>query len=287
MLSLAIHCPIIFLDGVTLHSAFDLKFGDAHVGLAPKKLAEFREHLQDLKVIIIDEMSLVKSDVLYQIHRRLMEIFQSEDLFANKTIMLVGDLLQLPPVKGKCIFQTPNDHKFATLCQEADLWKQFEVFELCHNHRQGEGNTWASILNEIREGIVSEETISLLESRWVADDHDEYTTCHVFYTNADVSDHNTKMLNSLDSELFEFAAVQSLPRGYISYIQSHGTIDGTQFMKTLSLKVNARVVLIWNVNTPDGMVNGAMGTVSVLKQGMRLERRRGFQLQGLRCCNFL
>ena len=152
-----------------MHSAFDLKFGDAHVGLGPKKLAEFREHLQDLKVIIIDEMSLVKSDVLYQIHRRLMEIFQSEDLFANKTIMLVGDLLQLPPVKGKCIFQTPNDHKFETLCQEADLWKQFEVFELCHNHRQGEGNTWASILNEIREGIVSEETVRLLERRWVAD----------------------------------------------------------------------------------------------------------------------
>ena len=37
--------------------------------------------------------------------------------------------------------------------------------------------------------------------------------------------------------------------------------ESTQFMKTLSLKVNARVVLVFNVNTPDGLVNGAMGTI--------------------------
>ena len=63
------------LGGITLNSAFDLKFGNKHLPLSDKKLAEFRNALADLKLIIIDEISLVKSDMLYQIHRRLCEIF--------------------------------------------------------------------------------------------------------------------------------------------------------------------------------------------------------------------
>ena len=73
-------------------------------------------------IIIIDEMSFVKSDILYQINRRLMEIFISDDLFANKTVILVGNLMQLPPVRGQYIFQTPKDLKFAALSKEAEIW---------------------------------------------------------------------------------------------------------------------------------------------------------------------
>ena len=86
----------LFLDGMTLHAAFDLNFnGNQHEGLGDKKLAEYRSSLQHLRLIIIDEMSMVDSDKLYKIHRRLCEIFQSDDLFANIGIILVGDLLQV------------------------------------------------------------------------------------------------------------------------------------------------------------------------------------------------
>ena len=175
--------------------------------------------------------------------------------------MLVGDLLQLPPVQGRYIFEMPNNHKFATLCQQENLWGKFEVYELCHNHRQGEGNTWASILNEIREGIVTEETVNLLESRVVEDDHDEYSTCHVFYKNDHVAGHNNKMMDYLDTEQVQVQAIESGPPGFISTTTDWGTIGETQFMKILTLKVGARVMLVWNVNTPDSLVNGAMGKV--------------------------
>ena len=82
-------------------------------------------------------MSLIKADMLYQVHRRLVEIFQSEDLFANKTVILVGDLLQLKPVQGSYIFEIPHDDHFASYYQARQIWKQFQVFELTHNHRQG------------------------------------------------------------------------------------------------------------------------------------------------------
>ena len=69
--------------------------------------------MQNLELIIVDEMSMVTSDFLYKMHYRLAEIFQSDDLFANKSVLLVGDLLQLPPVRNgsRYIFETPSSKK--------------------------------------------------------------------------------------------------------------------------------------------------------------------------------
>ena len=83
---------------MTLHAAFDFNFnGRIHEALSDKKLAKFRAELADLKLIIVDEMSMVDSDKLYKIHRRLCEVLQFEmtELFANVGIVLVGDLLQV------------------------------------------------------------------------------------------------------------------------------------------------------------------------------------------------
>ena len=81
---------------MTIHGAFDLNFTtNQHEGLSDKKLAEYRSKMQHLRLIIIDEMSMVDSDKLYKIHKRLCEIFQSDDLFANIGIIWVGDLLQV------------------------------------------------------------------------------------------------------------------------------------------------------------------------------------------------
>ena len=83
---------------MTLHAAFDFNFiGRIHEGLSDKKLAQYRTNLADLKLVIVDEMSMVDSDKLYKIHRRLCEVLQYDitELFANVGIVLVGDLLQV------------------------------------------------------------------------------------------------------------------------------------------------------------------------------------------------
>ena len=41
----------------------------------------------------------------------------------------------------------------------------------------------------------------------------------------------------------------------------HGTIENTNFLQELNLKVGSRIMIIYNVNIPDGLVNGQMGTV--------------------------
>ena len=93
-----LRCMYEISDGMTLHSAFDFNFNGAqHESLSDKKLAEFRTNLVDLKLIIVDEMSMVDSNKLYKIHMRLCEVLQYDvaELFANVGIVLVGDLLQV------------------------------------------------------------------------------------------------------------------------------------------------------------------------------------------------
>ena len=83
-------------DGMTLHQAFGFEYGATkHSPWSEKKLAKFRHRLSNLKLIIIDEMSLMDSDKLYKLEYRLRQVFQSDDLFANIALILIGDLLQV------------------------------------------------------------------------------------------------------------------------------------------------------------------------------------------------
>ena len=101
-----------FTGGITLHSAFDFKFDNSHLSLSDEKLAQFRFYLSELKLIIIDEISLIPSDMLYQVHLRLCEIFQNKAPFANKGVITVGDLLQViyktDITKFKYTYNVPN-----------------------------------------------------------------------------------------------------------------------------------------------------------------------------------
>ena len=104
---------ILFPGGATIFGAFDFKFGIDITASGDKKLAELRENLSELKLIIIDEMSLVSSDMLYKIDAKLKEVFhlKKELPFAGVGIVLVGDLLQIPPVKAQYIFLPPKNER--------------------------------------------------------------------------------------------------------------------------------------------------------------------------------
>ena len=98
-----------FLGGQTICGAFAFRYGDDASTYSPKKLNELRENLSELKLIIIDEVSLISSDMLYKLNAKLKEIFYERKKipFGGIGIILVGDLLQIPPVTGGYIFTQP------------------------------------------------------------------------------------------------------------------------------------------------------------------------------------
>ena len=269
----------LFSGGTTLHSSFKLgRFGKHNVtykGLTDKPLAALREHLSELKLIIVDEISLVSADTIYTIHMRLKEVFNTlvTDRFANLNVILVGDLLQLPPVLGTFCFNTPKNLKFQANKDTLDLWNSFEPMILKHNHRQGDEKEWAEALNEFRIGVVSEKGKALLKERQTTQEFLEEDTMHIFYLNRDVKDLNEKMLNSIQSKLYTIEAVQVYPQGCKPKTDpKKGTIGTTQFLEKLQIKVGARVTMIHNVNTIDDLCNGTYGEVIAIEaQGDKVQ----------------
>ena len=246
-----------------MQSGLGLKFGTEYLPLSSKRREEYRSLFEELEVIIIDEFSMVSADALYDIHKRLQEIFVSEDLFAGKAILLVGDLLQLPPVKGTPIYSKPYSKKSQALwSSDENLWHSFEVVTLTVSHRQAIGE-WLDCLNRLRKGEMNSKDVELLEGRRLQHfpELNQKDATHAYYTNDEVDLYNQKMMDSMDGDYQTITAECSFPRLYKPYINPNGLIDTTPFRMKLSLKNKVRVMLTFNVSITDGLINGAVGTI--------------------------
>ena len=96
------------IRGQTLHSTFGFSFGNEYYSLSDKQRDEKRTNLKNLKFVIIDEISMVKADLLYQLDMRLREIKQRPDkIFGGVAIYTFGDMLQLRPCQARYIFEEP------------------------------------------------------------------------------------------------------------------------------------------------------------------------------------
>ena len=77
-------------------------------------------------MIIIDEISMVKSDMLYQLDLRLQEITQKYNSFGGISIFVFGDLMQLKPVMGNYIFEDPRHDDYIQSLLANPRWKMFQ-----------------------------------------------------------------------------------------------------------------------------------------------------------------
>ena len=118
------------INGQTLHSAFSLPFGNLsnYQSLNADALYKMRTAFKDLKVLFIDEISMVGPNQLLYIHRRLVDLTGCKEPFGGISILVSGDHYQLSPVKQKAVFKQPKD-KLANLT--GSLWiNLFKLFEM-------------------------------------------------------------------------------------------------------------------------------------------------------------
>ena len=94
------------IGGITIHSGLRIKPGIKLLGLNDKSKVALRNKLSEVKFVIIDELSMVSSNLWIDINSRLEEIFMiiPEEAFAGLSVMTVGDFLQLPPVLENLYF---------------------------------------------------------------------------------------------------------------------------------------------------------------------------------------
>ena len=147
------------IKGQTLHNAFSFKFGNEFTSLSDKSRDERRKLLENLKVIIIDEYSMLPSDMIYLIDLRLKEITQRKTVpFGGVAVFLFGDILQLKPVKARYAFEEPKCESYWLSHAADSLWEKFDVVMLNTNHRQGEDRKYADVLLPRRKKIKKSRT---------------------------------------------------------------------------------------------------------------------------------
>ena len=81
-------------------------------------------------MVIIDEISMVKSDMLYQLDLRLQEITQKYVPFGGVSIFVFGDLMQLKPVQGNYIFEKPRHEDYQQSHLANPRWDMFNCFKI-------------------------------------------------------------------------------------------------------------------------------------------------------------
>lgn len=234
----------------TIHSFFGIHPGitieeakDGEYWMNQKKWAILRH----ADVIVIDEISMVRADLLDVIHEILCQVFDDTDPFWWKQMIFVWDLYQLPPIVRSTeqayfseIYGSP--YFFAPECYEGLSPK---TIELQHIYRQDE-KQFTQVLNKIRIWLQSDDDIALLNTRVWAAISDQAIT--LVTTNADADCINQQRLQALDSDkCFADARVE-------------GSVPKSMYMNELALtfKVWAQVMMLVNWS---GYANGSIGTI--------------------------
>ena len=246
------------INGLTIHSGLLIIpiHASSFKNLSTDNLNTLRSKLENLKVVIIDEISMVGATLFHQIHRRLEEIIGTnsfDSLFGNMTLIAVGDLYQLPPVGGNFIFDLPRD-PYALLHEP--LWNTFSLAELTTVMRQKEDKHFVDILNRVRTGSCTVSDIQILKSRQVKKgDASLLEKLHVFPKNDDVSEHNIMKLSHLETKKYSIHAIDSKKdrnTGQLEAIMPQKRSDTSGLTNVLDIAVGARVMLTYNINTSDG-----------------------------------
>ena len=134
--------------------------------------------------------------------------------FAGKSVLVCGDLCQLPPVRAVPVYNNRRLLNCSPLQFAAiDLWRMFKIVELSEIMKQQGHNEMIDMLNKIRVGTIDTSVDNLLQSRFIDINNSSYpvNATHIFAENAPANDHNEIMLNRFTNPRTTIHAIDELP----------------------------------------------------------------------------
>lgn len=249
----------VHAGGATIHSFFQIPLGAylPDTGGFNKEINEYKsEIIKNIDLLIIDEVSMVRADMLDAIDCRLRQIRGNEEPFGGVQLLLIGDLFQLPPVAvGKELELLKKCYKSMFFFESKALAKTpYVAIEVDKVFRQ-ENDIFKDILNSVREEKISEEQLELLNMRYIPDfksEPGEYYLRLVTH-NKQVDEINSKEMALLVGEEYTY---QSEIKGYFPE-SSYPT------PASLTLKVGAHVMFTKS-NKDKGYHKGTLGIITHL-----------------------
>lgn len=243
----------INVGGQTIHSLFQLphSFIDKNSLHLDPRISTL---LKELDTIVIDEISMVRCDVMEGIDILLRKARSSAEPFGGVQMVLFGDLYQLPPV-----VESRELHAYFSVTNggfyffNADVWAEtkLEMYELDTIFRQKDDD-FKEILNAIRKGEVDNDLLRTLNYR-VDLDFPNDGTIILTPTNNSVHYINQQQLQRIHHKVFEYQAT------------IEGKMESGAFPtdEILTLKKGAQVMMIKN-DKDKRWVNGSLGLVENL-----------------------
>lgn len=242
------------IAGVTLHSAFGFRnlIEENEIRLTTNQ----RELFKNLDTLIIDEISMVRVDILQQVDKILRIANKNTKPFGGKQVILFGDLFQLPPIADKETTQYLTNKYGNVFFFNSYAFKngKFLFKELNEIHRQTD-KQFIEILNNIREGKISEEEINILNTHYT--DKVPRRVIQIVPKKNISNEINTNNLAIINSKEYTYNAQITQGKEYVKESDYQCDFE-------LKLKVGALVMMIANDIEHKRWVNGTLGIISDL-----------------------
>jgi hypothetical protein len=258
--------------GVTIHSMFHLPttsfiptsdYVDMNVATNRRLLLnhlKFRREklrvIQEMEMLIIDEVSMVRCDVMDAIDFALRTVRHNREPFGGVQVMFIGDMFQLPPVVRDNEWQILKQYYAGPFFFDSKVWNEIEAvqIELKKVFRQSD-DRFISLLNNIRHQNMGEEDFEKLSERYQPD----------FSPNGEgyvlLSTHNKKADDVNRQELDKL-----IGRQYLFEAKIDGDFPESMYPceRVLQLKEGAQVMFIKNDVETGIYFNGKLATVKTI-----------------------
>lgn len=274
--------------GQTIHSFFQLPFGPqlpenaSGKGYNAKTLAAQYQKLNKKKInlirsldlLIIDEISMVRADVLDAIDAVLRRVRRSQKPFGGLQLLMIGDVHQLAPVAKAEEWEVLSPYYDTPYFFGSQVLKKtpYVCVELEHIYRQHDED-FITLLNKVRNNQMDADCVRLLNSRFkpnfIAHDNEGYIT---------LTTHNYQADQINETKL---AAIEAKPLVFKAVVRGTFPENTYPTKEELVLKVGAQVMFVKNDPNPEkAFYNGKIGrlvgynedegTVTVESEGERI-----------------
>lgn len=257
--------------GVTIHSFFQLPFGpyipskeenpNQKNGSINKFSRDKINIIRSMDLLVIDEVSMVRADLLDAISDVLRRYKDRSKPFGGVQLLLIGDLQQLAPVAKDEEWDLLKEHYPSTFFFDSKALSESHYFciELTHVYRQND-SLFISLLNNIRENLFDDETLRLLNQRYIPDFKPEDKQGYITLTthNYQAQQLNNKKLAELPERAYVFKAEINSDFPEYSYPTD----------EKLELKRGAQVMFVKNDSSGDKRYyNGKIGKIVFINPG--------------------
>ena len=252
--------------GATLHSFFrlpfhpllpnDTRYDRRHIKETLKYTSEQRKMLRELELIIIDEISMVRADIIDFIDKVLRIYTRNYEPFGGKQLLLVGDIYQLEPVVKEEDRQLLSPFYASAYFFNAKVWQQMQLvsIELRKVYRQKD-DRFIALLDRIRQNTATQQDLQSLNARVGTEGTAEGLSI-ILAARRDIVDYTNEQ---------RLAALEGNPSIFYGTIRGDFPDSSLPTPMELALKPGAQVIFIKN-DKEKRWVNGTLGTVIAIDE---------------------